>query len=159
MIQTISTFYRRSLADDPTADVHLREEFALQKLYLDIEAVRFPQRLRAVYELPRELEDAKVPGMILQPLIENSVKHAVAPTSGRVTIRLSAREEYGRLVVEVCDGTRESVRPGYGIGLANVRERLEARFGAEATIVSRATDSGYSTQMRLPLVSHVEDDE
>jgi LytS/YehU family sensor histidine kinase len=62
MIQTISTFYRRSLADDPTADVPLREEFALQKLYLDIEAVRFPHRLRAVYKLPPELEDAKVPG-------------------------------------------------------------------------------------------------
>ena len=69
MIQTISTFYRRSLADDPTADVPLREEFALQKLYLDIEAVRFPHRLRAVYKLPPELEDAKVPGLILQPLV------------------------------------------------------------------------------------------
>ncbi len=163
MIQTISTFYRRSLADDPTADVPLREEFALQKLYLDIEAVRFPQRLRAVYELPRELEDARVPGMILQPLIENSVKHAVAPTSGRVTIRLAAREEYGRLVIEVSDdgqstGVQDGMRPGYGIGLANVRERIEARFGGDAQIVSGATDSGYSTQMRLPLVHHVEDD-
>lgn len=163
MIQTISTFYRRSLADDPTADVPLREEFALQKLYLDIEAVRFPQRLRAVYELPRDLEDARVPGMILQPLIENSVKHAVAPTSGRVTIRLAAREEYGRLVIEVSDdgqstGVRDGMRPGYGIGLANVRERIEARFGGDAQIVSGATGSGYSTQMRLPLVHHVEDD-
>jgi signal transduction histidine kinase len=163
MIQTISTFYRRSLADDPTADVPLREEFALQKLYLDIEAVRFPQRLRAVYELPRDLEDARVPGMILQPLIENSVKHAVAPTSGRVTIRLAAREEYGRLVIEVSDdgqstGIRDGMRPGYGIGLANVRERIEARFGGDAQIVSGATESGYSTQMRLPLVHHVEDD-
>ena len=52
MIQTISTFYRRSLADDPTSDVPLREEFALQKLYLDIETVRFPDRLKAEYDLP-----------------------------------------------------------------------------------------------------------
>jgi len=159
MIQTISTFYRRSLADDPTADVPLLEEFALQKLYLDIEAVRFPHRLRAVYELPPELEEAKVPGMILQPLVENSVKHAVAPTSAQVTITLSAREEQGRLVVTVSDdgkGTAKARKPrdGYGIGLANVRERLEARFGDGARIVSGKTEAGYATRIRIPLVRH-----
>ncbi len=157
MIQTISTFYRRSLADDPTADVPLREEFALQKLYLDIEAVRFPHRLRAVYQLPPELEDAKVPGMILQPLVENSVKHAVAPTSAQVTITLSAREEYGRLVVTVSDdgpgaGTADGDKRGHGIGVVNVRDRLEARFGNEATIVSGPTPGGYSTQLRMPIL-------
>lgn len=155
MIQQLSTFYRRSLADDPTADVPLREEFALQKLYLDIEGVRFPKRLRAVYRLPAELEDARIPGMILQPLVENSVKHAVAPTSGQVTITIAAREEYGRLVVEVSDdgtgGGGIGERHGYGIGLSNVRERLAARFGGEATIVSRQTESGYSTLLRLPI--------
>jgi two-component system LytT family sensor kinase len=158
MIQTISTFYRRSLADDPTADVPLREEFALQKLYLDIEAVRFPHRLRAVYKLPPELEDAKVPGMILQPLVENSVKHAVAPTAEQVTITLAAREEYGRLVVTVSDdGPGASMpggdaRRGHGIGVANVRDRLEARFGGEATIASGPVPGGYSTQLRMPIL-------
>jgi signal transduction histidine kinase len=157
MIQTISTFYRRSLADDPTSEVPLREEFALQKLYLDIEAVRFPHRLRAVYNLPAELEDAKVPGMILQPLVENSVKHAVAPTSEQVTITLAAREEYGRLVVTVSDDGPGPAAPGaekrgYGIGVANVRERLEARFGGEATIVSGPVPGGYSTQLRMPIL-------
>src|SRR5690606_18750243 len=127
--QTISTFYRRSLANDPTADVPLHEEFALQRLYLDIEGVRFPQRLRAEYDLPANLAEARVPGMILQPLVENSVKHAVAPATGQVTITLAAREEYGRLLITVSDcGARR--RPaaerhnGHGIGLANVRERL-----------------------------------
>jgi LytS/YehU family sensor histidine kinase len=161
MIQQISTFYRRSLADDPTADVPLREEFALQKLYLDIEAVRFPHRLRACYKLPPELEDAKVPGMILQPLVENSVKHAVAPTSGQVTITIAAREEYGRLVVTVSDdgvgaaagGER---RPGFGIGLANVGERLHARFGDEASIVSGPAPGGYSSQLRMPILRQME---
>ena len=161
MIQTISTFYRRSLADDPTSDVPLSEEFALQRLYLDVEAVRFPERLVAVYELPAELEGAKVPGMILQPLVENSVKHAVAPSSGRITITLAAREEYGRLVITVSDdgkGKRKSgaapMVAGYGIGLQNVRERLEARFGEQASIVSGPTGSGYSTLIRIPLINH-----
>jgi len=162
MIQTISTFYRRSLAADPTSDVPLREEIALQKLYLDIEGVRFPHRLRAEYEIPPELEEMLVPGMILQPLVENSVKHAVAPTSGQVTITLAAREEYGRLVVTVSDNgaqtpSTHAPKEGYGIGLANVRERLEARFGAEASVVSGPAAGsggadGYSTILRLPLL-------
>jgi len=161
MIQTISTFYRRSLAADPTSDVPLREEIALQKLYLDIEGVRFPHRLRAEYAIPEALEEMFVPGMILQPLVENSVKHAVAPTSGQVTITLAAREEYGRLVVTVSDNgqplsasSNHSQNKGisHGIGLGNVRERLEARFGAEASMVSGPVPDGYATILRLPLL-------
>ncbi|HWK41056.1 MAG TPA: histidine kinase [Croceibacterium sp.] len=163
MIQQLSTFYRRSLADDPTADVPLREEFALQKLYLDIEGVRFPHRLRAVYQLPPELEDARVPGMILQPLVENTVRHAVAPTSGQITVILSAREEYGRLVIEVSDdgpgaSAGEGRPKGFGIGLANVRDRLAARFGDEASVVSGPAPGGYASQIRLPMMSHEEDE-
>jgi hypothetical protein len=158
MIQTISTFYRRSLADDPTSDVPLREEFALQRLYLDIETARFPDRLKAEYDLPDVLANALVPGMILQPLVENSVKHAVAPASRKVTITLGAREEYGRLVVTVSDDGKGAARrkaepsEGFGIGLGNVRDRLAARFGDEATIVSGPTSAGYATEIRLPLV-------
>jgi anti-sigma regulatory factor (Ser/Thr protein kinase) len=163
VIQTLATFYRRSLADDPTADVPLREEFGLQRLYLDIEAIRFPRRLRAKYALSPELEDAKVPGMILQPLVENSVKHAVAPSSGTVTITLAAREEYGRLVLTVSDdghdaGENAEARVGYGIGLANVRERLGARFGEEATVVSGPVPGGYSTQLRMPILRQAEEE-
>jgi len=146
--------------------VPLREEFTLQKLYLDIEAIRFPRRLRARYELPAGLEDAKIPGMILQPLVENSVKHAVAPSSGTVTITLAAREEYGRLVLTVSDDgqgggdaedDRGEPRVGYGIGLVNVHDRLAARFGDEASIVSGPVPGGYSTQLRLPILRESEE--
>ncbi|WP_126173290.1 sensor histidine kinase [Altericroceibacterium xinjiangense] len=155
MIQTISTFYRRSLADDPTSDVPLREEVALQRLYLEVEAVRFPDRLRVDIQLPPELADAKVPGMILQPLVENSVKHAVAVSSGQVTIAIHAREEFGQLVVTVADdgpGASGTIapRPGHGIGLANVRDRLEARFGRQASLVSGLVPEGYVTTIRVP---------
>ena len=152
----IARFYRRSLADDPTGDVTLAEEIALQKLYLDIEAVRFPRRLKTVFAVSDELADVLVPGMILQPLVENSVKHAIAPTSGQVTVTLAAREEYDRLVVTVSDdgdgvARQDATRPGYGIGLANVRERLEARFGKQASIVSGPAPGGYATHLRLPI--------
>ena len=158
MIQTLSTFYRRSLVDDPTNDVSLKEEIRLQRLYLEIEGVRFPKRLCVQFDIPPSLEHAQVPGMILQPLVENSVKHAVSPSSGKVTITLSAREEYGRLVLTVSDDGRgmavagSNTRPGFGIGLNNVRERLGARFGKEASIVSGASSTGYATHLRIPLV-------
>ena len=154
MIQTISRFYRHSLADDPTTDVRLDDEFDLQKLYLDIESVRFPERLRCEFDLPEDLADARVPGMILQPLVENSVKYAVSPVNRTVTITLSAREEFDRLVVTVSDdgpGVPEGSAHGFGIGLANVRDRLEARFGQDITLDSGPIPGGYKTEMRIPL--------
>ena len=157
MIQTISTFYRRSLAGDPTADVPLAEEIRLQRLYLEIETVRFPERLRTRFEIPEALETACVPGMILQPLVENSVKYAVAGLSRPVTVTLAAREEHGRLVLTVSDdgpgasALSPGTAGGCGIGLQNVRDRLAARFGAEASVVSGATGAGYATIIRLPL--------
>ena len=157
MIQTISTFYRHSLADDPTGDVALTDEFELQRQYLAIEAVRFPDRLAAVFDLPADLAEARVPGMILQPLVENSVKYAVAPHKAPVTIRIAAREDYGRLAITVEDdgpGASHACDSGFGIGLANVRDRLHARFGNEATVTSGPVDGGYLTEIRIPLVNH-----
>ena len=154
MIQTISRFYRHSLANEPTADVALRDEFDLQRLYLDIEAVRFPKRLVCVFDLPADLEDARVPGMILQPLVENSVKYAISAVARPVTITLAAREEFDRLVITVSDdgpGVPQGAHHGFGIGLANVRDRLEARFGADIGFTSAPVPGGYRTEIRIPL--------
>ena len=157
MIQSISRFYRHSLTDDPTQDVSLSQEFELQRHYLAIEGARFPDRLRTRFDLPEALAEARIPGMILQPLVENSVKYAVAASRAPVTITLAAREEFGRLVVCVSDdgrGAGNSADHGFGIGLANVRDRLEARFGREAKLRSEPTGNGYITELRVPLVKH-----
>ncbi|KPF63808.1 sensor histidine kinase [Porphyrobacter sp. AAP60] len=154
MIQTISRFYRHSLANEPTSDVALRDEFDLQKLYLDIETVRFPTRLVTVFDCPADLEEARVPGMILQPLVENSVKYAVSPVARPVTITLAAREEFDRLVITVSDdgpGLPQGADHGFGIGLANVRDRLEARFGPDIGFTSAPVPGGYRTEIRIPL--------
>lgn len=154
MIQSISRFYRHSLAGDPTSDVMLADEFDMQRQYLEIEAVRFPERLRTVFDLPAELADARVPGMILQPLVENSVKYAVSPVARAVTITLAAREEFDRLVVTVSDdgpGVPAGVNHGFGIGLANVRDRLQARFGTDVVLTSTPHETGYVTEIRIPL--------
>jgi two-component system, LytTR family, sensor kinase len=160
MIQTLSTFYRRSLAEDPTGTVSLEAEVALQRAYLEIEAVRFPERLVAKIDVPGELLAAEVPGMILQPLVENSVKYGVAPISRAVTVRIAASEEQGVLVLEVSDnGTGVASKPGrhsgLGIGLTNVRDRLEARYGEAASLESGpAEGGGWRTVIRLPLEPH-----
>jgi LytS/YehU family sensor histidine kinase len=155
MIQTISRFYRHSLAEDSTGDVALEDEIDLQKHYLEIESVRFPRRLRVDVNLPAQLARFQVPGMILQPLVENSVKYGVSTSAKPVTVTISAREEYGRLILTVSDdGPGKGDMGGFGIGLANVRDRLKARFGDEASIVSGATKNGYETELRLPMVKH-----
>ncbi len=160
MIQTLSAFYRRSLSAEPSADHTLAEELALQQDYLEIEAVRFPERLRTRFDIPGALGRVRVPGMLLQPLVENSVKYAVAATSHPVTITISAREEAESLVLTVADDGPGAPKvasgrkgQGHGIGLANVRDRLAARFGAQASLVCGAlAEGGYRTVIRLPIV-------
>jgi sensor histidine kinase YesM len=87
-------------------------------------------------------------------LIENSVKYAVSPVNRPVTITVEAREEFDRLVIVVRDdgpGVPESAKHGFGIGLANVRDRLEARFGSDIVLESGPVPGGYRTEMRIPL--------
>ena len=157
MIQTLSTFYRRTLVGDPTGDIALADEIALQRLYLEIEAVRFPDRLRTRIEVPDALARMQVPGMMLQPLIENSVKYAVAQSQQPVTISIVARDDRGQLELTVTDdgpgvvaGSGRTV--GCGIGIANVRDRLAARFGGAATIETGRQPQGYRSVIRMPLV-------
>ncbi|MBA4354969.1 MAG: hypothetical protein C0409_09770, partial [Novosphingobium sp.] len=156
MIQSISRFYRHSLAGDPTSDMPLEDEIALQRHYLDIEAVRFPERLKCEFDMPDDLMSACVPGMILQPLVENSIKYAVSTTIRPVTIRISAREAGGFLILSVADdGPGEGfVNGSTGIGLANVRSRLAARFGEDGAKVESGPlpAGGYATVLTLPIV-------
>lgn len=156
MIQSISRFYRHSLAGDPTSDMPLEDEIALQRHYLDIEAVRFPERLRCEFDIPDDLMTACVPGMILQPLVENSIKYAVSTTIRPVTIRITAREAGGFLVLTVADdGPGEGfANGGTGIGIANVKSRLAARFGEDVARVESGPlpAGGYATVLTMPVV-------
>jgi LytS/YehU family sensor histidine kinase len=145
MIMNLSTFYRTSLSGDPMDDVPLTEEVRLQRLYLDIEAVRFPDRLKTEIDVPEELMQLCVPGLILQPLVENAIKYGVSKASRPVTISISARSERGKLVLTVADngkGPGDSAEHGTGVGLANVRDRLQARFGSKAGLVTHAPNGG-----------------
>ncbi|HWI85739.1 MAG TPA: histidine kinase [Sphingomonas sp.] len=153
MIQNLSHFYRASLAGDPTVDVTLAEEVRLQRLYLEIEAVRFPERLRTAIDIPDSLAGACVPGLILQPLVENAVKHGVSTTREPVTITIRAERVDGRLQLTVeNDGNGTPRDGGTGIGLANVRDRLTARFGDDAHMAAKSLDRGYRVTLTMPIV-------
>lgn len=156
MILSLSNFYRTSLTGDPLEDVSLEEEVRLQKLYLDIESVRFPDRLIARIDIPEALLNACVPGLILQPLVENAIKYGVSRTSSPVTVTISAREESGMLLLTVADDGDKPPSAddgGSGIGLANVRDRLSARFGDQGQIrYGRRDGGGFMVHLRLPMI-------
>lgn len=160
MIMNLSTFYRTSLSDDSVDDVSLRDEIALQRLYLDIEMIRFPERLSVEIDLPYDLASAVVPSLILQPLVENAIKHGVSQTTKPVTLRISARRDANKLILRVQDnGRAKSKSPpenGHGIGLTNVRDRLAARFGAAARLETEADGNGFTVTLTLPLDTHNE---
>ena len=145
MIQSLSGFYRTSLSSDPLEDVTLIEEVELQQRYLEIEAVRYPERLRTVIDIPEALENVRVPGMILQPLVENAIKYGVSRANRPVTVRIAARRLDNGVAISVTDdgdtikGKSDS---GSGIGLANVRDRIEARYGERGRLEAGPLPNG-----------------
>jgi two-component system, LytTR family, sensor kinase len=161
MLLALSTFFRTSLSLDPSADVTLAEEIDLQRLYLDIEKVRFPSRLKVEIDIPEELETARLPALILQPIVENAIKYGVSATRDRVTLRIEARPlGDGRLEIVITNTGKpggETARPddrieSTGVGLGNVRERLNARFGAHAKCeFGPLPDGGYQVHITMPL--------
>ena len=161
MILKLSNFFRTSLSLDPSADVTLAEEIDLQRLYLDIEKVRFPKRLKVEIDVPADLEDARVPGLILQPVVENAIKYGVSSAREPVVLRITAREAGpGRFTIEVTNSASSTparkrgsqASPGTGVGLANVCQRLQARFGDAAECeFGPSSDGGYRVVLTLPL--------
>ena len=161
MLMALSTFFRTSLSIDPSADVSLAEEIALQRLYLDIEKVRFPDRLEVEIDIPDELEQARVPALILQPLVENAIKYGVSQTTERVKLSIRARHlDGGRMQLDVVNkamggpSRKAKVAPahtGTGLGLMNVCQRIEAHFGKRADCRFGPIESGYEVSIAMPL--------
>ncbi|WP_026603692.1 sensor histidine kinase [Methylomonas sp. 11b] len=156
MVLSLSTFMRTTLSLDPMHDVSLVDEIALQEEYLEIERERFSDRMTFNVDVPENARDALVPSLILQPLIENAIKHGVGATSGPVEIVLSASRIADRLhIVVENDMPREDAqtncRPGIGVGLRNVEERLRARFQEQAHLSAGCVVPGrYRVAMDLP---------
>lgn len=154
MVVRLATFFRSSLSTDPLDDVRLADEIALQRLYLEIEKVRFPDRLEVIVDVPPDLESAQVPSLILQPLVENAIKYGVARSASKVTLRISARAEAKRLLLRVEDDgdAGPTGGAGTGVGLANVCQRLAARYGSEQYCrFGPVQPRGFAVELGLPL--------
>jgi hypothetical protein len=152
MISRLGDFLRMTLDAPPDQLVPLRKELAFIQAYLAIEQVRFQERLRVQVEISPELMDLRVPSFILQPLVENALKHGLSDRPRGGTLHLRARRESGNLLIEVQDDG-EGFTPGReGVGLSNVRARLGLLYkGRHQLDLLGAPGRGTLVSLRLPL--------
>ncbi|MEM1127675.1 MAG: histidine kinase [Bacteroidota bacterium] len=163
MLAQLSDFLRLTLEAEDTAEVPLAEEIDFTRRYLDIEQARFGDRLQVHYAVDAEALSVPVPALVLQPLVENAVKYAVAPREEGGQINVTAEVDHSVLLVTVADNGPgaplgghvegpDGADGGLGVGLANVRARLHERYGDEAQMeAGLAGTGGFRVRLRLPL--------
>jgi LytS/YehU family sensor histidine kinase len=156
MIARLSEFLRLTLRASEAQEVTLRQELEFLELYLEIMRTRFEDRLKVDFAVAPETLEAMTPQLILQPLVENSIKHAADPVSGHVKINVSARREKGSLWLEVSDNgpglqTSRAQSLKEGFGLTNTIERLQQLYRtAQALALDNATPSGLRVRVKIP---------
>jgi len=150
MIGALSEFLRCTLAGSARQEVPLLEELEFVRRYLAIELVRFGDRLKCEQDVPPETFGALVPMLILQPLVENAVRHGLSAISGPAQLTIRARREQETLRIVVADnGPGPGSENGEGIGLANTRARLRELYGDKAQVEIR-TEGGCTVELSLP---------
>jgi two-component sensor histidine kinase len=163
MCVLLSDFLRSSLAISDRDSISLRDELALARSYLDVEHVRFGARLRIEETIEKSCEECLVPALLLQPLVENAVKHGVASLVDGGAIRLAVSRSGGRVAIQIenaFDPEMSNARPGgpvHGLGLGHVRRRLQVRYGEEAELECGPTTAGaiYRVVLRMPCESPI----
>ncbi|HKP47454.1 MAG TPA: histidine kinase [Pyrinomonadaceae bacterium] len=149
----LSDLLRLSLKSNGTHEVPLRDELEFLRNYLEIEQTRFQDRLTVRYEIDEQTIDAQVPNLILQPLVENAIRHAVAPKPGKSTVEIRAARRNGKVELQVRDDGPglPAVINGHGIGLSNTRARLEKLYGSSHTFeLTQANGRGLQVTVTLP---------
>jgi len=148
----LSDFLRSTLGLGERESISWREELALARVYLDVEQVRFGARLQVEMNVDDACSDCLVPPLVLQPLIENAVKHGIATLVDGGTIKVDGTVRNGLLEISVENGfDPDSPSPRrHGIGLRNVRSRLETRFGEAASLTAHAENNRFRAEMVVP---------
>jgi hypothetical protein len=152
MCVLLSDFLRKTLGLGERESISWREELELARTYLEVEQVRFGARLQVEMHVDDACADCQVPPLVLQPLIENAIKHGIATMVEGGTVRLDGRVENGRLTVRVensFDPDAPSPRR-HGLGLRNVRDRLATRFGDAAHLHLAAQENRFLAEMVFP---------
>jgi LytS/YehU family sensor histidine kinase len=152
MCLLLSDFLRNTLGLGERASIPWREELDLARTYLQVEKVRFGARLQIEMQMDEACAECQVPPLVLQPLIENAIKHGIATMVEGGTVRLEGHVEDGHLAVRV-ENSFDPDAPAprrSGLGLRNVRSRLETRFGNAAQLRVAAEDNRFSAKMVFP---------
>ncbi len=148
----LADFLRTSLRLGERASIPFSEEIALSRMYLDVEKVRFGSKLQVRQDVDPACDSCEVPALIIQPLVENAVKHGIAMMAEGGEIGIEGRHEHGLLRFRITNPFDPDAPSGgrNGIGLANIRERLESRYGSAARLEIAATERSYTVTLTLP---------
>ena len=153
MVQQLSDFLRGTIKKEETQWVTLQEEMQYLQLYLDIEKVRFGNRLATVIESDEESKKMKLPALLLQPIVENAIKFGLYDTTGETVIRLHTEKKDSELVIKVInpyDPETSSPQKGTGFGLKSVRRRLYLLFARTDLLATETKDNNFTTVVRIP---------
>jgi two-component system, LytTR family, sensor kinase len=160
MLSKLSAFLRYSLAGEPSNAVSLAQEIEALKLYLDIEKTRFQERLQVSFDVETPALATPIPSLLLQPLVENAIKYAVAPQEEGAQIHIAARINHDYLCLSVLDtgpglpnvASSAEANTTNGVGLSNTRERLSAFYGEHAQLrLKPNTPKGLIITLDIPL--------
>jgi two-component system sensor histidine kinase AlgZ len=153
----LSDFLRSTLKLGEKQSISLAEELGLARAYLEVEQVRFGARLRVEIDANRDCDHCVVPSLLLQPLVENAVKHGVAGLVDGGTIRLEARCASGRLQLKIFNEFDPDAPAAsrHGLGLRNVRDRLRAVYENRARVDATASGDHFVVEMELPCAEHL----
>lgn len=164
MLSRLSSFLRYTLVNEPTGRVTVAQEVETLKLYLEIEKMRFEERLRPIFDIDPQTSDAMLPSLLLQPLVENSIKYAVTPLEEGADITVKTRLVGERLRITVSDtgpglqaadakrNMRQMAVTSTGVGLTNIRDRLAQAYGDDHRFEIRSQNkaSGFAVLIDIP---------
>ncbi|MRW85493.1 sensor histidine kinase [Pseudoduganella sp. FT26W] len=152
MLASLSDFLRSTLAHDGRHEHALADELALLDAYLAIEKARLGERLRLTMKAGPDLLDSVVPYLMLQPLVENAIRHGIAPLAAPGRLDILVERDGQRLLIDVQNDGQQRPHAGSGIGLANVRERLRHLYGEDQEVdAGWSTDSRFRVRIAMPL--------
>ena len=151
VLEDLSELFRSALAD-PAESVTLGQEIALAQRYLEIEKIRFGERLQVQWRLDAKADAARLPPLLLQPLVENAVRHGVEPSASGAQIWISTRRRGSRVVVKVTNSAPGgSGLPGNGLALINVRERLALLHDVQARFKTASKNGLFQVRLEIPV--------
>jgi two-component system sensor histidine kinase AlgZ len=151
ILEDLSDLFRHALMD-PSQTMTLAEEVALARRYLDIEQVRFGERLQVEWALDASAGGARLPALLLQPLVENAVKHGVEPSAAGAQVKVSTQRRSSTVVIKVTNTVPAGQgRRGHGVAQANVRDRLRLLHDVQGQFQTGLKNGIYQVRIEVPV--------